>query len=108
MTDDASASPDEYATVPMPEGTRVRHLGPDLALLELVEPEARVPPALSEAEQDIALRVFQGATTQEIAEARAVSPKTIGNQLDSIFRKLGVASRAELVLFLRHVPRTGE
>jgi DNA-binding CsgD family transcriptional regulator len=74
-------------------------------LFELLEPEARIPPALTDAEQDIALRVFQGETTQQIARARGVSSKTIGNQLESIFRKLGVTSRAELVLFLRHVPR---
>jgi DNA-binding NarL/FixJ family response regulator len=96
---------DEYADIPLPEGASVRYLAPDLALLEIAKPEARVPAALTEAEQDIALRVFQGESTQHIARARGVSAKTVGNQLDSIFRKLGVMSRAELVLFLRHVPR---
>ena len=100
MSDD-----DNYGEIPLPEGASVWSLTPDLALFELLEPEARIPPALTDAEQDIALRVFQGETTQQIARARGVSSKTIGNQLESIFRKLGVTSRAELVLFLRHVPR---
>ncbi len=102
MTDDD----DEYAALPLPEGTSVSYLTPDLALLEFVKPEARIPPALTDAEQDIAVRVFQGATNAEIADARGVSSKTVSNQLESIFRKLGVTSRAELVLLLRHVPRT--
>ena len=101
MTDDD----DEYAALPLPEGTSVSYLTPDLALLEFVKPEARIPPALTEAEQDIAVRLFQGATNAE-SDARGVSPKTVSNQLESIFRKLGVTSRAELVLLLRHVPRT--
>ena len=96
---------EEFAEIPLPEGASVRHLAPDLVLLELAKPKACIPPALTEAEQDIALRVFQGETTQRIARARGVSAKTVGNQLESIFRKLGVASRTELVLFLRHVPK---
>ncbi len=99
-------SDDEYLDIPLPEGASVRYLAPDFALLEIVEPQARIPTALTEAEQDIALRVFQGETTPQIARSRGVSPRTVGNQLESIFRKLGVASRAELVLLLRHVPRS--
>ncbi len=49
--------------------------------------------------------MFLGETTPDIAKARGVSKKTLANQLDSIFRKLDVSSRAELVLLLRHVPR---
>lgn len=71
-------------------------------------PEARIPEALTAAEQDIAARVFLGETTPEIARARGVSRKTVTNQLESIFRKLGVFSRAELVLLLRHVTRGKE
>ncbi|MDQ3032586.1 MAG: helix-turn-helix transcriptional regulator [Myxococcota bacterium] len=80
-------------------------LGPDLALIELPLPEAELPLALSDAEQDVALAVFEGATNQEIATARGVSVKTVGNQLESIYRKLHVTSRAELVLRLRRVRR---
>jgi DNA-binding CsgD family transcriptional regulator len=98
---------DDDDDIPLPEGASVDFLGPDLALLELPEPEMRVPPALTQAEEDVALRVFRGETNESIARARGVSPKTVGNQLESIFRKLGVASRAELVLLLRHVPRPG-
>lgn len=87
--------------VPMPEGTRVFMLGPKLALLEMPIPEARRLESLTPAEQEVALAVFEGATNQEIAAARGVSVKTIGNQLETIYRKAGVACRAELILAIR-------
>ena len=88
-------------TFPMPAGAQVEYLTPELALLSFPVREAKIPEALTVAEQDVALQVYAGATNKEIAEARGVSPKTIGNQLESIYRKLGVTSRAELVLRLR-------
>ena len=87
-------------TLPMPAGAQVEYLGPELALLSFPIGEARIPNALTVAEQEVALQVYAGATNKQIAEARGVSPKTIGNQLESIYRKLGVSSRAELVLRL--------
>ena len=48
-----------------------------------------------------ALEVFRGASNAEIARHRGASVKTIANQLDTIYRKLAVTSRAELVLLLR-------
>jgi DNA-binding NarL/FixJ family response regulator len=91
----------ETATIPLPEGAAVRCLGTDLALIELDLLEPRIPEELSEAERDIALRVFEGATNQQIARARGVNVKTVGKQLEAIYRKLGVSCRAELVLRLR-------
>lgn len=89
------------ATLPLPEGIELEQLGPDVALLSFPVPKAQLHPVLTEAEQDIVLRVYAGETNREIAEARAVRVKTIGNQLERIFRKLGVNSRAELVLLLQ-------
>jgi DNA-binding NarL/FixJ family response regulator len=85
----------------MPEGAEVELLSEDLALLSIPLVEAEVPEALSPAEQEVALKVYAGASNQEIARARGVSAKTIGHQLESIYRKLGVSSRIELVLRLR-------
>lgn len=101
--DDAPAK--EEGSIPLPEGAIVRPLGPDLALIEMPIPEARLPVALTEAEQDIAAAVFQGATNQEIATARGVNIKTVAKQLEAIYRKLRVSSRVELVLRLRGNPR---
>lgn len=77
-----------------------RVLGRSL-LLSFPLPQAGIPAALTEAEQDVALRVYRGASNAEIARERGVSSKTIGKQLESIYRKLGVSSRTELVLRLR-------
>jgi len=87
-------------TVPMPEGMQVEHLSDDLALLSFPLTDAELPEALTPAQQEVALLVYAGASNKAIAQARGVSPKTISNQLDSIYRKLGVGSRAELVLRL--------
>ena len=89
------------AEIPMPEGTEVEFLGPDLALLSLPNPAAEIPALLTTAECDIALRVYAGATYQEIATARSVSVKTVSRQLEAIYKKLGVHSRYDLVMKLR-------
>ena len=58
--------------------------------------ESGAPAALTEAEQAVTELVLQGLTTAQIAAARGVSRATVSTQLQSIYRKLGVASRAEL------------
>lgn len=93
------------ARLALPEGAGVELLAPDLALLSLPLPEAALPEALSEAEQQIALHVYAGASNEDIAAARQVSVKTVDHQLQYLYRKLGVASRDELVLLLRGKPR---
>jgi len=40
--------------------------------------------------------VLEGQSTASVAQARGTSPRTIANQIATIFRKLGVSSRAEL------------
>jgi DNA-binding NarL/FixJ family response regulator len=56
----------------------------------------REQPRLTPAEHDIVVRLLEGLTNVEIARARHVKPRTIANQIASIFRKLGVCSRVEL------------
>lgn len=51
---------------------------------------------LTAAEREVVRRVLDGRRTSEIAAARRTSPRTVANQLQSVFRKLGIASRAEL------------
>jgi DNA-binding CsgD family transcriptional regulator len=52
--------------------------------------------ALSAAEREVTLLLVQGATNREIARRRGGSERTVANQLQAIYRKLGVTSRAEL------------
>src|SRR5688572_1983692 len=64
--------------------------------------------ALTEIEREVALEVLAGRSTAAIAAARQRSPRTIANQLASIFRKLGVKSRAELVALIGHSGHSGD
>ncbi|MBS2011516.1 MAG: helix-turn-helix transcriptional regulator [Deltaproteobacteria bacterium] len=51
---------------------------------------------LSAAEQEVLALVLDGHDTRAIAEARGTASRTTSNQVASIFKKLGVRSRAEL------------
>lgn len=92
---------DDEECPPLPEGADVRFLAPDLAILSLPLPQIQPPATLTLTERAVALLVCEGLSNEDIARARGVSTKTIGNQLESIYRKLGVSSRYELVLALR-------
>ena len=52
---------------------------------------------LTPAEREVAELVIAGRSNAHIARARGTSVHTVGNQIASIFRKTGVASRFELV-----------
>ncbi|HEV8548090.1 MAG TPA: helix-turn-helix transcriptional regulator [Polyangiaceae bacterium] len=67
-------------------------------------PTAVAPAGLTRAEEDVALAVSSGLTNGEIAEQRGTSQRTVANQLRSIFAKLGLSSRAELVLLSMRAP----
>jgi DNA-binding CsgD family transcriptional regulator len=53
-------------------------------------------PGLTAAEQAVVEQVVAGRTTAEIAAARGTSPRTVAKQLERIYQRLGVSSRAEL------------
>lgn len=55
---------------------------------------------LSEVEREVARLVVAGATTAEIAERRGTSPRTVEKQIAACLRRLGVRSRAELIVRL--------
>lgn len=52
---------------------------------------------LTPAEEEVLALLLDGYDNASIAQARKTSPRTTANQVATIFRKLGVASRAELV-----------
>ena len=56
---------------------------------------------LTTAEQEVATLILAGLTSQEIGKVRESSLHTVGNQIASIYRKLGVSSRPELARKLR-------
>jgi DNA-binding CsgD family transcriptional regulator len=65
-----------------------------------IHPLRKLPAAalagLSPAEAEVLALILDGHDNGSIADARKTSPRTTANQVASIFRKLGVASRAEL------------
>jgi len=56
-----------------------------------------LPASLTSAERAVVTLVIAGKTNAEIARARAVSQRTVANQVASILRKIGVGSRAALI-----------
>ncbi len=59
------------------------------------------PATLTRSEAAVVELVLSGLRTKAIAAARGVSERTVANQLQSAYSKLGVTTRAELALLLR-------
>ena len=55
--------------------------------------------ALSPAEREVALLLVKGLSSNEIATVRATSERTVRQQSQAVYRKAGVAGRAELAAF---------
>jgi DNA-binding CsgD family transcriptional regulator len=79
----------------------------EYALLEFPWPAVTLPDGLSPAERDVARRVAEGQSLPEIAKSRETSVHTVGNQLRSIYAKLGIGNRNELVRLCRQRTRQG-
>jgi DNA-binding NarL/FixJ family response regulator len=55
------------------------------------------PETLSAAELDVLKRIVRGDTNAQIARARKSAVRTVANQVASLLRKTGAASRYELI-----------
>jgi DNA-binding NarL/FixJ family response regulator len=64
-----------------------------------VEPRA-LPSSLTTAEHAVLRAMLRGESNGHIAQTRGTSTRTVANQAQAIFRKLGVHSRAELSALL--------
>jgi DNA-binding CsgD family transcriptional regulator len=69
----------------------------DYAIFTFPTSDAEPPPGMSAAEREIVRAVVEGRSNKEIAAERGTSPYTVANQLRSIYAKLGVSSRFELI-----------
>jgi DNA-binding NarL/FixJ family response regulator len=73
--------------------------GVELAVARLTPGAAA--PCLTDAERAIVMGLVGGKRAAAIARERGTTPRTVSNQLTSVYRKLGVCSRREvLALFL--------
>ncbi len=90
----------------MPRGKRIDTVEPPANLVaERIDDEhvvfswdiAPPPEQLTNAERDVLARVVCGASNQAIATARKTSARTIANQVASLLRKTGAASRYDLI-----------
>ncbi len=81
-----------------PKNLRVEYSGDGqtVAILSFDVDDADKTGELTSAEREVALLALAGKSNNEIAEARHCSVRTVANQLQSVFRKLGIRSRAEL------------
>lgn len=59
-----------------------------------------VPRGLTLAEANVAQLIVAGRSNREIAALRGSRERTVANQVASVFRKLGVSSRSELIAAL--------
>lgn len=81
-----------------PKNLRVEYSGDaqTVAIFSFDVDDADKTTELTSAEREVALLALSGKSNGEIAEARHCSVRTVANQLQSVFRKLGIRSRAEL------------
>jgi DNA-binding NarL/FixJ family response regulator len=54
---------------------------------------------LSERERGILIRIAGGKSTKEIGREYAITPKTVGNHVTNIYRKLNLRHRGDLVIY---------
>jgi DNA-binding CsgD family transcriptional regulator len=71
--------------------------GDDYVVIGFPLPERRVPDGLSAAEREVVLLVCEGRSNTEIARTRETSASTVANQLNSVYTKLKISGRQELL-----------
>ncbi len=82
---------------PPPELQALQSDDGEVAILSFAIPDGEQPRALSAVESEVVALVLQGHSNREIAVLRRTSVRTVANQVASVYRKLGVRSRLELV-----------
>lgn len=82
---------------PEPRATLDAWRAGDVLVLSLSLNARPVLAALSDAEREVVDGVLAGLSNAAIAKRRGTSERTVGNQLHSASRKLGVSGRSGLV-----------
>lgn len=66
---------------------------------EIVDPEKKKISSLTERERQVIALIAEGLKNRQIAERLFISPTTVTHHLSSIYSKLGVSDRLELVVY---------
>jgi DNA-binding NarL/FixJ family response regulator len=93
------SAPGEGVMAAPPEGLEISSCiwhGEDCLLLTFPSKKPKWPRGLTAAERVVAAMLIEGASTAAIARCRQTSERTVANQVASILRKAGSASRLEL------------
>jgi DNA-binding CsgD family transcriptional regulator len=95
-----------FATVsahPHAEGARQALIVLRLRRREAMAEQLKALFSLTNAEADLALRLADGDSLQEIAQARGIRPSTAKSQLRSIFTKLDCSRQARIVSIINNM-----
>lgn len=89
---------DEAARRRRLRASKLVHRGEEFVVLsfDAVGGASPLTARLTAVEREIVQMVLAGRSNREIARARGRATSTIQNQLSSIYRKLGISSRADL------------
>jgi len=86
------------------EGDACEETSPSAANAELTESEKQERIAqLTPREYDLYLLLLEGFTLKESAERLLIKYSTANTHMSGVYRKLGVRSRAQLIINYRHV-----
>jgi DNA-binding NarL/FixJ family response regulator len=75
----------------------LEHEGKSVRVISLPRPDLRLSEALPPAELSVVKSLIEGACYEEIAQMRGTSTRTIANQITTVFRRLKVSGRSELL-----------
>jgi DNA-binding CsgD family transcriptional regulator len=81
--------------LPLPSARVERH-AEDGVVLSVELPDPRQIWSVSACEAEVVRMTLEGCSNRQIASARGTSPRTVANQLATIFRKVGVSGRSAL------------
>lgn len=86
--------------VPVPRGSEFVHASRVCHSISVERPELHLAKKLPQAEYAVLCGLVEGRSYAEIATARRTSMRTVANQVASVFHRLGVSGRNELISFL--------
>lgn len=73
----------------------------EIHLLEMTAEEIKEKYSVSGREKEVLLLIYKGKNNTEIAEELFISLNTVKKHINSLFKKLGVSSRAEIISKIR-------